>query len=645
MDYWKKIKQKDNSRLTVAVVIALLFWGYIYINVPVGHDDWTWGSQIGIERMQSFLKDYNGRYLGSLVTVILTRTYFIRMLMMSVTTVGISLLIARIGTHEKKNRYRLFIIANLLMLLTPREIFKQTFSWIAGFSNYVPPILLVLIYLADIKDVFSRVRVERKGKLYILGMFILGVATQLFVEHMTLYLIMLVVAMILYSGIKFKKVYKVDISMLLGSIAGAMIMFSNGAYHKISDNEDGYRTMATSLSDMIQTAVDQYVNIINKQFFMDIIVVAVILAILVILLIIKENKKDRLSLGTMGCLAIIVAYPMYLIYINHYTETVLVNESVNGMVQAMFSPLFYIAIGIVLLVNIKNHEKRDKALFLLGSALVILGPLMVVTPIGGRNFLVSYMFLVMLVVELMEYLVPGEMKAINEVCLIATLLVMSQLGMIFCSIGADANYRNRRIMRQIEQGVNPIYVPRIQYAQYLQVANPRFGKGYGAEYGFRAYYGLSKETQVLLGDLKDEENIEQYLEKIKSQDYLIVIAAKDEASKGITNELTEKLKNLGLNKGLQGKLRASYIGIIDGDEVVFEELSDSQINANMSIDDINVNVISAGFEVGNKASIMIGDKEYAINRRGINIVIYDKKDGKIIDSVAFDTHDTGKAYR
>ena len=46
---------------------------------------------------------------------------------------------------------------------------------------------------------------------------------------------------------------------------------------------------------------------------------------------------------------------------------------------------------------------------------------------------------------------------------------------------------------------------------------------------------------------------------------------------------------------------------------------------------------SAGLAAGNYASIIVNGTEYAVNARGINIVVYDNLAKEVIDSVAFDT--------
>ena len=648
MKYLSKLRKRNNMTFMLAIIVITIFWMFIYVNVPIGHDDWTWGSYIGVDRLESFLKDYNGRYLGSLVTVILTRTYVIRAIIMSCITVGISILMVKVVTVHKKKYTMLLLIITILLLLAPRNIFRQTFSWIAGFSNYVPPILLVLIYIVYIREIFSKSRVERNGKVYLILGLVLSIATQLFVEHMTLYLIMLGIFTLGYSYIKFKRVYKIDVCVLIGSILGAAIMFSNGAYHKISEQEDSYRTMATSITEMIKTAINQYVNIINKEFFMVMIILVILLAVLGCTLVVCKIKKSRnqVKIGEIISLIIIITYPLYLLFINHYTEIVFVNDMVNDIVQAIFSLMFYLALAGIITIALEEREKKERTLFLLGSALIILAPLTVVTPIGGRNFLASYIFLVLLTVELIEYFIADiDIKSVQVIGIIGCLTVMCPLSMVFYSIGQDGRYRDQRIKDQIEQGKNIIYVPRIEHAEYLQVANPRFNNGYGAEYGFRAYYNLSKETKVVLGDLKDETDVVSYLGKVKDKSYMVIISVKDEASKGITEEICNAMAELGLQESLKGQLRVSYLAIIDEEQIVYETLSNASVKESLEIDDMSIRAISSGFEVGNTASIIINDIEYAVNSRGLNIVVYDKNAKKVIDSVCFDTHDTGKAYR
>ena len=49
------------------VLISALCWLFPYTG-----DDWAWGSQIGIDRLNSWFANYNGRYLGNIFVNIFT---------------------------------------------------------------------------------------------------------------------------------------------------------------------------------------------------------------------------------------------------------------------------------------------------------------------------------------------------------------------------------------------------------------------------------------------------------------------------------------------------------------------------------------------------------------------------------------------
>lgn len=65
---------------------------------PLTHDDWTWAIHFGTDRLGEWFKDYNGRYLGNLTEILITRSSFIRYFLMGVlgaALVVLPLLIAR----------------------------------------------------------------------------------------------------------------------------------------------------------------------------------------------------------------------------------------------------------------------------------------------------------------------------------------------------------------------------------------------------------------------------------------------------------------------------------------------------------------------------------------------------------------------
>lgn len=83
-----------------------------------------------------------------------------------------------------------------------------------------------------------------------------------------------------------------------------------------------------------------------------------------------------------------------------------------------------------------------------------------------------------------------------------------------------------------------------------------------------------------------------------------------------------------------------YIAIIKQGIAVYEAESmvDSFEIFSDTIDYFHIDMESYSYKVGNRASILINGNDYAVNCRGLNIVVLDLKSGKVADSVCFDTH-------
>ncbi len=142
--------------------------------------------------------------------------------------------------------------------------------------------------------------------------------------------------------------------------------------------------------------------------------------------------------------------------------------------------------------------------------------------------------------------------------------------------------------------------------------------------------------------ISDKTDIMDYLEVLKSQfrGNIIVVSVKDTPGLALNSFVVNKLTSLGLKENLEGKHGHSYVAVINGGKVIFEKLGE---NEEPTVYDGNVgknslHVVSRVYNNGNEASIQINGKEYAVNSRGLNIVIYNKTTMKPVDSVCFDTH-------
>lgn len=75
--------------------------------------------------------------------------------------------------------------------------------------------------------------------------------------------------------------------------------------------------------------------------------------------------------------------------------------------------------------------------------------------------------------------------------------------------------------------------------------------------------------------------------------------------------MNHAMKQLGFVKSLKDKRRYSYIGVLNDGKVIYEEFLEGKLEISLNVEGINVEILSAGFGVGNTVSILINDKEYA----------------------------------
>lgn len=177
-------------------------------------------------------------------------------------------------------------------------------------------------------------------------------------------------------------------------------------------------------------------------------------------------------------------------------------------------------------------------------------------------------------------------------------------------------------------------------------------------------------TAVL--NLKNSKTVAEYLQQIsQNPDYVSFITVKDEASNSLISEQRVVLDELGLTELASLEYRDSYIGILDGDTVIYEQIDretdheDSQAEQAVSENDMtnltldkeietkesleiaytheledgtNITLKSGGCFLGNISSCQIDQAEYSPNGRGINLVVYDKKNKRVVDATTFDTY-------
>lgn len=140
------------------------------------------------------------------------------------------------------------------------------------------------------------------------------------------------------------------------------------------------------------------------------------------------------------------------------------------------------------------------------------------------------------------------------------------------------------------------------------------------------------------------EDINEYIEALKDDRYSVFISANGNYSAFLSEETISKLRALGLEVSLQTdpsqEIFYCYYAVIS-DGVIVEKVGYDDYSDNSSIQGGQITYDIAGGGV-----IKIANVNESIEGNGFNIVVYDNKTRKVIDSVCFDTSAEGNpVYR
>lgn len=384
----------EDSLVKRALPWLIIFAFYVLIARLLIHsgDDWAWGGQEGINRLENWFDKYNGRYLGNLVVLLITRSMIARLLIFAIINTGIIYVIWLLN-NRKINISFIF----LLILLVPLEIYRETYGWLAGFANYNVStfFILLLFYLS---------KQYKGGVPTILIVLILSFVNQFFVENISLASVV-IAAIGLFMALIYKEKISVYLSWLLGSIVGAYIMFANSAYHT-EGNMRGFSNI--DFSEMFNFLFGNWTELLIKNN-------AILLVLFAVVMYLLSNRN-------MYVLFINSAISIYF-FIRYFFNVKHVNVP-NYLLMFEFSLIIIFIVMLCFIVmnsSINNSNKRYFMVYFL-SAAILVGPFLFVTPFGPRNILTSYTLLILALFSITQHILVLNRESVVK---ISTALVVS----------------------------------------------------------------------------------------------------------------------------------------------------------------------------------------------------------------------------
>lgn len=427
----------------MAAALAVLFWLF-----PLTGDDWyreglgrTIHSLGDLAReVVSRWKTTNPRILGNILAYLSGSRPVLREALRTGITLCLMIFAAKAAGLRSKAGF-LFLTAGCFAL--PREMFRQIYPWAAGFFNYVPPVAALLAVFWLLEDGFKK-KHESPGRCAAVGL--LAFSAQLFVENDTIYAVCAGIFLLLWCRKAQKRWSPGALCFLLGAILGAVLLFASPSYRTVTQAGTAYQ-MAGGLSGLCATARENLPEILSWMLT-DCPVLYIGLMLAALMLALRTRKKtDFVPVAGMAAAAVWFA------------------AKLPG--QGAAAAVWLAALGFLVLRSLDGVRRRRAAFFLL-SALTAAAPLAVVTPIGPRCLFLSYVFLLLTGMQLLQAVGwSGAVVWQKAAAGVAALAVFACCLYLFLPIHAAEQVRGETIAAAMAEGRTQIVLPEFPHAEYL----------------------------------------------------------------------------------------------------------------------------------------------------------------------------------
>lgn len=460
--------QKNNllsgrSRLW-AFVLAFAFFGMISWCAPYSSDDLEFAN-LPFDRFGQYLEFVlgygNGRLLGNLCSIWLSGSRVMCILVKSFVLASMVVLMPMVLNMGEKQYY---LASFLLVTTVDPAVFGEVYAWTSGFSNYVPSIFISLLIVCLIKgypnlsNAFLRLMV-------CLGVFVLGISGQLFIEHSSGVNLLLALAFTGWS-LKRRDWSRALVSgiWLLATGIGLVVML---AIPVVFFNESGravnYRDVRLGgLGELIRSCAANVIQLSNHHFGACTLPMCFGAYATIFLTRNRREEKGNRWLWGANTAALIYLVLSFVLSLEAYLgKAAIVQHVISGAIA--FVPFVVWTIAAFRL----DGNLRLSVLAMLGFALISLVPLLVVSPIPTRVVFQAHVFIMLgtllcfrevcglLDEKWLGYLV----RSAAAVCLALVVL----LGSVFISIRFMSQTRENHIRQELDAGASEIAIFALPY--------------------------------------------------------------------------------------------------------------------------------------------------------------------------------------
>lgn len=367
------MKKTNNYKIFIIFIIIY----FLCLLFPYSGDDIAWSlNTLSIDTIKTFSHDLslNGRYLGNILTIIITKNMFVKASLISLT---ISLIICLIQhVFNIKYRYILF-----LLLIMPIDILKQSIVWASGFANYGFSTLFLLITIVLVQKMWHTDKININS----IWLLICSFCSCLFVENLTVFMISF---FFILNIIYYIKNHRINYNILLSFVSvciGTFIMFSHPVYINIFNGGDNYRNIADNRG-LFHRIMSNY-GLVIKNYVIE----GSALIFMIMIFVINKYNKNNNNKNNSLIFNYSFVYLSYTIISNLFS----LEEKINYLLYFNIILSIIFIIGFIIII-IRSYNGKNNITNILLVIFGILAPLFVVTPIGPRNLLIIYILEIIL---------------------------------------------------------------------------------------------------------------------------------------------------------------------------------------------------------------------------------------------------------
>lgn len=308
----EKIKNiKLSKKQQTLIILASIFIMMLVLNLltPLLADDYSYGLSLDKSRINSIMDiiafqinhylTWGGRTVAH--TIAQFFLLFPKWIFSIANTFAYVILIYLIYLHIKGNNTKdkpliLLLIHLLLWFILP--VFGQTCLWLVGSCNYLWTTVIILFLLLQYRKSTQKDSIKR-----IIGIFLLGVIATWTNENTSVGLLVIIIGLLVIRKLEKKKIKKWEISGLIGSILGFLILIlAPGNFIRSESFKDNTFILIKLLKRIIE----------DTQVMLDYTLPLMILGVILITIYIYSKKQIKGEFFVYAIAGFLTIYAMVL---------------------------------------------------------------------------------------------------------------------------------------------------------------------------------------------------------------------------------------------------------------------------------------------------------------------------------------------